>query len=114
MTGLELAALAVGSTAGTALGIRSWRRNAEQRKTPETSEYEPPPDLMDRQESDMILGVFERLANEGSVTAATLGRARFLHDVVNHAGSISERTAASRQLLAMFEASAVDGTESKD
>ncbi len=69
---------------------------------------------MDRQERDMILGAFERLANEGSVTAATLGRARLLHDVANHAGSISERTAASRQLLAMFEASAVDGTESKD
>ncbi len=103
MTGLELVALAVGSTAGMALSIRSLRGEAAKRAAQGTRKSEPLPELVKRGEDDMIVGVFERLASEEAVGAAVLGRARLLHDVASSAGSLAERSAAGRQLVAMFK-----------
>lgn len=103
MTGLELVALGVGSTAGLALGIRSWRSEARERAARGTPVCESPPELIEHGEGALIVEAFERLVREGAVAAATLGRARLLQDVASSADSVSERSAAGRQLVAMFE-----------
>ncbi len=101
MTGLEVVALALGTTAGVALGVRAWRRDPDQGRTPAASEGESAAESERRQKCDSVIERCRQLADVGAIDPVALHRASFLHDIATNAGCASERAAATSQLLAM-------------
>ncbi|NNE74441.1 MAG: hypothetical protein HKN26_12310 [Acidimicrobiales bacterium] len=101
MTGIEVLALALGTTAGVALGVRAWRRDPDQGRTPAASECDSAAEPERRQQCDSVIERYRQLADVGAIDPVALDRASFLHDIATNAGCASERAAATSQLLAM-------------
>lgn len=104
MTGLDVLAVAVGSTVGAALGVRAWRQVPDNRADRVAAEGESAQERDLHQQCDSIIVRLTRRADEGSVDRLSLDRAHFFHDIATRAGCPSERSAARSELVAIEKA----------
>ncbi len=100
MTVVELLAVAVGTLAGTALGVRTLPRRGAALAADPTDVLDADSDRR-QVEADAAMTVLQHLAETGAVDTVVLGQARLYHDITSNADRSSERQAAHSQLLAL-------------